>query len=79
MGMNKALNLKLNTVVGGRVAELLGARGSGDQPARANVPMDVTGTTENPKVMPNVRSMAGEAAKNYLGGALNKFLGGRKK
>ncbi|MBL0161622.1 MAG: hypothetical protein IPP47_31855 [Bryobacterales bacterium] len=79
VGMNKALNLKLNTVVGGRVAELLGARGSGDQPARANVPMDVTGTTENPKVMPNVRSMAGEAAKNYLGGALNKFLGGRKK
>ncbi|HEY3441637.1 MAG TPA: AsmA family protein [Paludibaculum sp.] len=79
VAMNKALNLKLNTVVGGKVAELLGARGSGDQPAHANVPVDVTGTTENPKVMPNAKSMAGEAAKNYLGGALDKFFGGRKK
>ena len=77
--MNKALNLKLNSVVGGTVAELLGARANGDQPARANVPIDVTGTTDNPRVRPNVKSMAGEAAKNYLGGALDRFFGGKKK
>lgn len=78
VGMDKSLNLKLSTAVGGRVAELLGARASADQSARATVPIDVTGTTENPRVMPNVKSMAGEAAKNYLGGALNKLFGGKK-
>lgn len=79
VGMDRSLDLRLNTVVGGRVAGLLGARASGDQPAHVDVPIDVVGTTANPKVMPNVKKMAGEAAKNYLGGALNKFFGGKKK
>jgi uncharacterized protein involved in outer membrane biogenesis len=79
VGMDKSLAVKLNAVVGGKVAEYLGARPSGDQPARANVPIDIAGTTDSPKVMPNVKGLAGEAAKNYLGGAVNKFLGGRKK
>ncbi len=79
VGMNKSLAIQLNTVVGGKVAEYLGAKPSGDQPALANVPIDIAGTTDNPKVMPNMKGLAGEAAKNYLGGALNRFLGGRKK
>ena len=79
IGLNKSLNMKLNTVVGGKVAELMGSKASGDQPAHANIAVDITGTTDNPKVMPNVKSMAGEAAKNYLGGTLDRFLGGKKK
>ena len=79
VAMNRSLNFKLNTVVGGQVAGLLGARPRGSEPAQANVPISVTGTVENPTVMPNVQGLAGEAAVNYLDGVLNKYLGGKKK
>lgn len=78
VGFDTALDLKLKAQVSGRVAELLGARAQGDQPAVSIIPVDVGGTTAHPRVTPSVKGLAAEAAKNYVGGVLNRLLNKKK-
>ncbi|QOY91746.1 AsmA family protein [Paludibaculum fermentans] len=74
VGFDTSLNLKLQAQVSGRIAELLGARPRGDQPAQSIIPVDVAGTTASPRVTPSVKGLAAEATKNYVGGFLDKLL-----
>lgn len=74
VGFDTSLNLKLQAQVSGRIAELLGARPRGDQPAQSIIPVDVGGTTANPRVTPSMKGLAAEATKNYVGGFLDKLL-----
>lgn len=78
VGFDTALNLKLKTQVSGRIAELLGARPQGDQPAVSVIPVDVAGTTATPRVTPSIKGLAAEATKNYVGGMLDKLLNKNK-
>ncbi|WP_321476207.1 AsmA-like C-terminal region-containing protein [uncultured Paludibaculum sp.] len=78
VGFDTSLNLKLQAQVSGRIAELLGARPRGDQPAQSTIPVDVAGTTANPRVTPSVKGLAAEATKNYVGGMLDKLLNKKK-
>lgn len=73
-----ALDFKLKAAVGGPIAQLLGARAVANKPATVNVPIDISGTTAKPSVRPDVKGLAGEAAKNYVGGALQGLFGKKK-
>jgi len=38
------------------------------------VPIDITGTTQKPSVRPNIKGLAAEATRNYVGGFLDKLI-----
>ena len=71
------MDFKVKAQVGGPIAGLFGARAVGDKPATVNIPIDISGTTAKPSVKPNVKGLAGEAVKNYMGVVQGLF--GKKK
>ena len=77
IGEDQGLRFKLTTLVRGRVAELLGQRKAGTQPAEAAIPVEIGGTVQNPRVTPNVGKMAVSTGLNYLQELLKKRLGGK--
>jgi uncharacterized protein involved in outer membrane biogenesis len=74
VGFDTALNLRLNALVSGKIAGFLGARASGDSQPQSSVPIDITGTTQKPIVRPNIKGLAAEATRNYVGGFLDKLI-----
>ncbi|MBL8295418.1 MAG: hypothetical protein JNN08_26470, partial [Bryobacterales bacterium] len=74
---DQALQFKMTTLVRGRVAELLGQRKVGTNPAEAAVPIEIGGTVQNPRVTPNVAKMAVSTGLNYLQELLKKRMGGK--
>jgi hypothetical protein len=63
---DKDLNFKITTLVRGKVAELLGYKPVGTGPAEAQVPVEITGNLDNPRIVPNIKKMAVAAGTNYL-------------
>lgn len=75
---DQALQFKMTTLVRGRVAELLGQRKVGTNPAEAAVPIEIGGTVQNPRVTPNVAKMAVSTGLSYLQDLLKKRLEDKK-
>jgi AsmA protein len=71
---DQALRFRLDAEIKGRLAELLGRRGSEGQMAMANVPIDVSGSVSNPIVRPNVGKLAVGTGMSYLEQLLKKKL-----
>ena len=69
VNMAQALNFRMDAFVTGSISQLLGKNPSEE----ARIPVTITGTTQNPVVRPEIKSMAVETGINYL----NKFLGGK--
>ena len=78
IGFDQALQFKLSTLVRGRIAELLGRKGVGNAPAEAVVPVEVSGTVGNPRIVPNVKSMAVSTGVNFLRDLIQKRLAEKK-
>jgi uncharacterized protein involved in outer membrane biogenesis len=74
IAFDQALRFRLDAEIKGRLAELLGRRGSEGQMAMANVPIDVSGSVSNPIVRPNVGKLAVGTGMSYLEQLLKKKL-----
>jgi hypothetical protein len=75
IGAGGELDFRLTTLVRGPVAQLLEQRPVGSQPAEAAVPVEITGTIEAPRVMPNVKAMAVATGLQYLQDLVKKRFG----
>jgi hypothetical protein len=78
IGFDHALSVRLNALVGGRIAELLGKRSEEGAAGEASVPVLIAGTVDHPSVRPDVRRMAVGAARSLLGDFLRRRLEPKK-
>jgi uncharacterized protein involved in outer membrane biogenesis len=74
IGFNQSLDIKLNSRVAGRIAELLGQKASEGKPAEVMVPVQIAGTLSNPSVRPDFGKVATGAAKSLLFDFLRKQM-----
>ena len=71
---NQALRFDLVTAITGQLAATLGGRTDSTGQARLNVPVQVTGTVESPKVRPDVGRLVKEQAVEKAKGILDSIF-----
>jgi uncharacterized protein involved in outer membrane biogenesis len=79
VGFNEALNFNLQSRLSGQTAESLKGLTRGFVSGDLIVPVQITGTFENPQVHPNTKALTQNITKSAIQGVLDNFLSGKKK
>ena len=73
-GFDQTLDYNLSTLISGALADRLGGTKNAEGVAQLAAPMRVSGTMSSPRVTPDVKSIAKQAAISQAAGALDRLL-----